>query len=149
LVLLGFCALCLAVGISDSVMTIPNIRSWYDVLPQPPGTPPNWLFGPVWSVLYVAMAVAAWRVWQRPSHAASLRLWGWQLGVNALWSPVFFALHRPGLAVLVILLMDALVVLTIRAFARQDRWAALILMPYLAWGLFATYLTAGFWWLNH
>ncbi|MGC8532101.1 MAG: TspO/MBR family protein [Acidiphilium sp.] len=148
MVLLGFCALCLAVGISDSVMTIPNIRSWYDLLPHPPGTPPNGVFGPVWTVLYVAMAVAAWRVWQRPSHAAALQLWGWQLGVNALWSPVFFALHRPGLATFIILAMDALVALTIRAFTRHDRWAGLILMPYLAWGLFATYLTAGFWWLN-
>jgi len=94
------------------------------------------------------MAVAAWRVWQRPGHAEPLRLWGWQLAANAIWSPVFFALHRPGIALLVILAMDVLIVGTIRAFAHHDRIAAWMLAPYLVWSVFATYLNAGFWWLN-
>lgn len=129
------------------------MRSWYFTLVRPPGTPPNALFGPVWTVLYVLMGVAAWRVWQRVDRAVArsfraLRLWGWQLLLNALWTPAFFGLHSLDAALVVILLMFVAIALTMRAFAPIDRWAALLLAPYLAWTAYATYLTAGFWMLN-
>jgi tryptophan-rich sensory protein len=115
-------------------------------------TPPNGVFGPVWTILYIGMAVAAWRVWRcgdvLGDHRRALTLWGWQLAVNALWAPLFFGLHRPAIAIGVILVLDGLVAATILAFRRIDRIAGLLLMPYLAWSLFASYLTLGFWWLN-
>lgn len=115
-------------------------------------TPPNGVFGPVWTILYIGMAVAAWRVWRcgdvLGDHRRALTLWGWQLAVNALWAPLFFGLHRPAIAIGVILVLDGLVAATILAFRRIDRIAGLLLMPYLAWSLFASYLTVGFWWLN-
>ncbi|MGC9269511.1 TspO/MBR family protein [Acidiphilium sp.] len=142
----------LLVATVAGVTTLPNVKTWYSVLPRPPGTPPNGVFGPVWTVLYIAMAIAAWRVWRcgdiLGDHKRALSLWGWQLAVNAIWAPVFFGLHRPGVAIAIILVLDVLVAWTILAFRRIDRIAALLLLPYLAWGLFATYLTVGFWWLN-
>lgn len=130
------------------MLTVPNIAHWYAVLPHPVGTPPNWLFGPVWTVLYALMAVAAWRVWLRPGGRRALSIWGWQLAVNAAWTPVFFALHRPGAALAVIVALNVLIALTIAVFRRIDRIAALMMAPYLAWTLYAAYLNAGFWWLN-
>lgn len=139
-------------GAVASSMTIPNVHTWYDVLPHPPGTPPDWVFGPVWTVLYVVMAVAAWLVWRSPDIVARQRramsLWGWQLAANALWAPIFFGLHRPPAALFVILVLDGLIVATVAAFRPISRTAALLMTPYLAWCLFATYLTAGFWFLN-
>jgi tryptophan-rich sensory protein len=105
----------------------------------------------VWTSLYLMIGTAGWLVWSRGStqpvrHA--LRLWGWQLLVNALWTPAFFGLQNPpaGLAVLLTLLV--LVALTIRAFARIRPLAAWLMVPYALWGCFATYLNVGFWWLN-
>lgn len=144
--------LVLLVGAVEGAATAPNIRTWYAVLPHPPATPPNWVFAPVWAVLYLGMGIAAWRVWRAPDIWArqrrALTIWGWQLAINALWSPVFFGLHRPFAALLVILLLDGLIIATIAAFRPIDRFAAWSLLPYLAWSLFATYLTAGFWWIN-
>ncbi|MDX5931381.1 TspO/MBR family protein [Acidiphilium acidophilum] len=150
--LAGFLGLTLLVGTVEGIATIPNIKSWYDLLPHPPLTPPNGVFGPVWTILYIGMAVAAWRIWRcgdvLGDHRRALTLWGWQLAVNALWAPLFFGLHRPAIAIGVILVLDGLVAATILAFRRIDRIAGLLLMPYLAWSLFASYLTVGFWWLN-
>jgi benzodiazapine receptor len=146
--LAGFVGLCLLVAVADGVLTVPNIKPWYSVLVHPPLTPPDWLFGPVWTVLYVMMAVAAWRVWLHPWHNQALLMWGWQLAFNAAWTPVFFAGHLPGPALAVILGLDVLIVLTIVKFRPLNRMAAWLMVPYLAWSLFATYLNAGFWWLN-
>lgn len=129
-------------------MTATSVHSWYLSLNRPPGTPPNWLFGPVWSVLYALMAVAAWRVWRRPRYVGALRMWGWQLLANALWAPAFFGLRQPGWALGVMAVLIVLVGLTTAAFSRRDRLAALMLLPYLAWLGYAGYLNAGFWWLN-
>ena len=153
------------VGAADAVVTATGVRTWYLSLAQPPGTPPNWLFGPVWTVLYVTIAVAAWLVWRgglrrdglwsgvawrgvaRDTRPA-LRLWGWQLLFNAAWTPAFFGLHSPPLAMAVILALLALVVATVRAFAPVNRNAARLMLPYLAWNCYAAYLTAGFLYLN-
>lgn len=148
LALAGFVGLCLLVGFSTSGITAGAVRGWYLTLARPPGTPPNWLFAPVWTTLYVLIGVSGWLVWRKPLHRAALRLWGWQLGINALWTPVFFGLHSPGLGMIVLLAMLVAVGLTIRAFAPLSRPAAWLLLPYAAWGCYAGYVNAGFLWLN-
>ena len=124
------------------------MRTWYLSLARPPGTPPNWLFAPVWTAIYLLMGTAAWMVWRRIGASRPIRLWGWQLAVNALWAPAFFGLHNTRLGLAVILLLLAMIALTMRAFARVQRRAAALLLPYLLWVGYATYLNFGFWWLN-
>jgi len=122
---------------------------WYEGLRKPPLNPPNWIFGPVWSVLYLAIAVAAWLVWRaRPGSFTPLALWGTQLVFNAVWSFLFFGLQRPGLALFEIALLLALVVATATAFFAVRRPAGILLLPYVAWVGFAAYLNAGLWLLN-
>ncbi len=152
MVLIGLLTLCLLVGLEAARFTVPAVQGWYGALARPPLSPPNWLFGPVWSVLYVLMAVAAWLIWRAPAGRRgqlALTFWGGQLAVNALWTPVFFGLRliAPGLGVIVLLF--GAVALTCQAFWRLDRVAGALLMPYLVWVGFASYLNAGFWWLNH
>jgi len=135
-------------GAVGGSITATSVRTWYLTLTKPPGTPPNWVFAPVWTTLFVMMGVAAWRVWRVQRTGPALRLWGWQLAVNVMWTPVFFGLHSPRFALVIILTLLVLVAATIRVFLRIDRWAALLLLPYLGWSLYATYLNTGFWWLN-
>ena len=126
------------------------MHGWFAGLVRPPGAPPNWLFAPVWTVLYALMAVSAWLVWRggRPASYRALRLWGWQLLANALWSPAFFGLQSTGLALIVMAALVPLVVMTVWRFAALNRVAAALLVPYLGWSLYAAYLTAGFFDLN-
>lgn len=140
--------LCLLVGAADSALTTGAIRSWYLSLTRPPGTPPNWAFGPAWMTLYVLIGIAGWLVWRRVGAGRALRLWGWQLAVNALWNPAFFGLRNIGLALAVIVVLIPMIAVTIRAFAKARPLAAWLMAPYLAWTCFAAYLNAGFWWLN-
>ncbi len=122
---------------------------WYESLAKPPLTPPNWLFGPVWSVLFLAIAIAAWLVWRAPQRSSvPLALWGGQLALNAVWSLLFFGLNRPGLALVEIATLLLAIGATTIAFGRVRRLAAVLLLPYLAWVAFATYLNAGIWYLN-
>ena len=148
LALVGFLGLCLLVGAAAGELTAGTVRLWYNALARPPGTPPGWVLAPVWGVLYLMIGTAAWLVWRRVGNASPLRLWGWQLLLNALWTPAFFGLRQPALALAVILTLLVLVVLTARAFARVERRAALLMLPYAAWVAYATYLNLGFWWLN-
>jgi len=121
---------------------------WYLSLTQPPGTPPNWIFAPVWSALYVAIGTAAWLVWCRVGAGAALRLWGWQIAANALWTPAFFGLHQIALALAVSVVLFVLVASTLRAFARAVPVAGWLMLPCLLWTGYAVYLNAGLWWLN-
>lgn len=122
---------------------------WYEGLRKPPLNPPNWVFGPVWSVLYLTIAVAGWLVWcARPASARPLALWGTQLVLNAAWSLLFFGLHLPGVALIEILLLLFLLVATTVSFLRVQALAGLLLVPYVAWVCFAAYLNAGLWYLN-
>jgi translocator protein len=148
LALVGFVGLCLLVGLADGAIIAETQRAWYLSLAAPPGTPPNWLFGPVWTALYVSIGFAGWLVWRRTLLTWPLRLWGWQLAANALWTPAFFGLRNPPLALAVSALLVVLIGITIRHFARIRPLAAWLMAPYLAWTCYATYLTAGFWWLN-
>ncbi len=122
---------------------------WYAALAKPPLTPPNWLFGPVWSVLYLALAIAAWMVWREPvKRGVPLALWGVQLVFNGVWSLLFFGLQRPGLALAEIVLLLAVIGATTAAFWRLRRLAGALMTPYLAWVAFACYLNAAIWYLN-
>jgi benzodiazapine receptor len=148
LALVGFIGLCLLVAVVGGSMTARAVHHWYHTLHAPAGTPPPWVFAPVWTALYMMIGVAAWLVWRRLGAAPSLRLWGWQLAANALWAPAFFGLHSPALAMGVIVVLLLLIALTIRAFRRIHRTAAFLMVPYGAWCLYAAYLNAGFLILN-
>jgi tryptophan-rich sensory protein len=149
---MGFLGLCLGVAASAGWLTAGATMVWYASLIHPPFSPPNWLFGPVWAVMYLAMAVAAWMVWRdstKPRRRRNaLTLWGVQLALNASWTPVFFGLHLVLAGVAVMLALLTSVALTARQFALLDRKAGLLMTPYVLWVGFATYLNAGFWWLN-
>jgi benzodiazapine receptor len=125
---------------------------WYAALVKPPLTPPNWVFGPVWTLLYTLMAISAAIVWNRAGSLANLgRTSVWflvQITLNALWSAIFFGLHTMGLALLEILLLWCTIAVTIRCFAAISKPAAWLLVPYLCWVSLATWLNAGLWWLN-
>lgn len=152
LALVGFVGLCLLVGAAGSTLTADSVRGWYLMLNRPPGVPPNWAFPVVWTTLYVMMGTAAWLVWRAAATAeqrrGALLLWGWQLLANALWTPAFFGLQSPRLGLAVLAALLPLIALTLRAFLRIDRRAGLLMLPYLLWSLYATYLNLGFWWLN-
>ena len=106
----------------------------------------------VWTLLYVMIGISAWMIWwkapQGRRQTSALQLWGWQLLINAAWSPAFFGMRNPLLGLLVMGPLLMLLALTIVRFARLSRPAALMLVPYLLWSGFAAYLNAGFWWLN-
>ena len=133
---------------ADVTLVPAALRSWYPSLTAPPGTPPAWLFAPVWTILYVMLGIAGWLVWRRTAGGRALRLWGWQLAASALWAPAFFGLRNPLLAFAVIVILLALIGVTTRRFARLQRVAAGLMLPYLVWVCYAAYLNLGFWWLN-
>jgi len=148
LALVGFVGLCVLVALAEGGITAASLATWYLSLNRPPLTPPSWVFAPVWLFLYVLLGLAGWLAWRRVGATRPIRLWGWQIFANALWTPAFFGLHRIDLGLLVIVAMLALTVTTMRAFGRLSRPAALLMLPYLAWICFAAYLNAGFWCLN-
>jgi tryptophan-rich sensory protein len=128
-----------------------SVTTWYLTINKPSWNPPGWLFGPVWSALYLMMALAAWRVWLKralPGAALTLRLWFIQLALNLLWSVLFFGLRRPDLALVEITLLWSTLALLQFRLARFDRPAALLWVPYLAWVSFATFLNFTLWRLN-
>jgi benzodiazapine receptor len=125
--------------------------AWYQEVAKPPWTPPGWLFAPVWTVLYILMGVAAWLVWrERAASGAAVALGSYvlQLVLNALWSWIFFGLHRIGLALLDLIVLWALIVTTGVLFWRVRRAAGGLLVPYVAWVSFAGSLNYAIWVLN-
>jgi translocator protein len=145
----AFILVTLLIGAGASVFTEPQIATWYAGLAQPSFTPPSWIFAPVWTTLYVVMAVAAWRVWRiAGTRSVEMLAYAVQLILNFAWSWVFFALHRIGLALAEILILDLAILFTTILFVRRDRLAGLIFLPYLAWSLFASLLTRTLWILN-
>ena len=140
--------LCLAVGALGGWVTADSVKTWYTTINKPSFTPPNWVFGPVWTVLYVLMGVAAWRVWckARPDQLrVPLALFAVQLALNLAWSVVFFGAHRIGGAVVVIVGLEAAILATMVAFRRIDGLAALLLVPYALWVAFAAVLNVAVW----
>ncbi len=124
--------------------------SWYQRLIKPEWNPPAWVFGPVWSMLYLLIGIAVYRVARRdsPQTPAALTWFFIQLVLNALWTPLFFGLHRPDLALICIVFLWISIVGTMRAFARVSPAASAMLTPYLLWVTFATALNAAIWQLN-
>jgi tryptophan-rich sensory protein len=122
--------------------------AWYESLRKPPLNPPNWIFGPVWTLLYIGMGVAAALVWRTSHSALPIGLWAAQLILNAAWSWLFFGLHRPGLAFAEILVLWACILATTVVFWRVRPLAGALLLPYLAWVGFAGWLNWGLWRLN-
>jgi benzodiazapine receptor len=149
--LAGFLALCFAVAAAGGAVTATSVGSWYAGLAKPSFNPPDWLFGPVWTVLYVMIAVAGWRVWCRRGESGArgaLVAWGVQLALNLGWSFVFFGARLIGAALLeIVALLAAIVVAAILAW-RIDRVAGALLVPYIAWVGFAALLNASLWRLN-
>ncbi len=143
--------LCFSVAGLGGYGTSLGLGPWYDSLSKPSWTPPNWLFGPVWTLLYLAMAVSAWLVWRRNGFSGArlpLTLFGVQLALNLLWSVLFFAMRQPGLAALEILLLWVSILATLLTFSRISPLAAALLVPYLAWVSFASALNIAIWRLN-
>jgi benzodiazapine receptor len=149
--LLVWIGLCFAAAGIGSVATDANIEGWYATLRKPAWTPPNWVFAPAWTTLYLTMALAAWLVWRKEGFAAArwpLGLFLAQLILNAAWSWLFFAWKRPGLAWGELLLLWVAIGLTAVCFGRRSLWAGLLLVPYLAWVTFAAILNLTIWRLN-
>ena len=153
---IGLAVLALAVVAAASLLgqiaTYPNLATWYAGLTKPAFNPPNWIFAPVWTTLYVLMAFALWRVLRlprgTPGRGPALALFALQLALNAAWSWMFFAAHSPLLGLINILPQLCVILATIGAFRPLDRLAALALVPLAAWVAFAGVLNAAIWRLN-
>ena len=140
--------LCEAVGWVSGVVTQAAIVDWYQYLVKPAWTPPNFAFPVAWSLLYALMGIAAGLVSQRPGSGAAIGLFVVQLGINALWTPVFFGMRAPAPGFVVIVLLLIAVFATLIAFARHSRTAGWLMAPYLAWVAYASTLNLGIWLLN-
>lgn len=149
--LLVWLLICFAAAGVGSMFTASSVTDWYQTLQKPSWTPPDWIFGPVWSALYFMMGVAAWLVWRRNDHPLTRRgltLFGAQLLLNVAWSGCFFALRQPGLALAELLLLLTAIIATIVSFRPVSSGAAMLMLPYLLWSSFATVLNYFIWWLN-
>jgi tryptophan-rich sensory protein len=141
------------VAVIGGIATGSSVSTWYPTLTKPAWTPPAWVFGPVWTLLYLMMGVASWLVWQKrgQNEAQVRRALGWyglQLSLNLGWSLIFFGLQQVGLALIEIVALWSALLITIIKFGRIRRDAAWLLLPYLLWTTFATALNASIWWLN-
>ena len=145
-------ALPLIAGAIGAFFTAPAIPTWYASLVKPSFSPPNYLFGPVWTLLYLLMGIALYRVWSKtpenPAARAAALLFIVHLALNTLWSILFFGLHSPALALLDIIVLLILIIVLIKKFFAQDHLAAYLLIPYLLWVGFATALNFAVWQLN-
>jgi len=149
--LLAFLALCFAVAAAGGAVTATSVHGWYQGLAKPAFNPPDWLFAPVWGVLYALIALAGWRLWRRrelPNARAALQLYAVQLALNLCWSMLFFGARLPGAALAEILTLLAAIGATMRLAARVERAAAWLLAPYAAWVAYAAVLNAAIWRLN-
>ncbi len=140
------------VAVSASLVTQPNIPTWYAGLQKPGFTPPNWAFPVAWTLLYAMMAYALWRILSlpkdRPGRSAAITLFFVQLALNGLWSFAFFGGQSPLAGLIVIAALIVAIVATIRAFRKLDRTAAFLLVPYLAWVAYAALLNGTIWRMN-
>jgi tryptophan-rich sensory protein len=148
LVLLALVALCLGVGALGGWITAQSVTEWYPTLAKPSWTPPNWLFAPAWTTLYILMAAAAWLVWKAGNARGALLLFAAQLLLNLAWSFLFFGARSPGLGLLDIAALWLAIAATIFAFSLRSRAAAFLMLPYLMWVSYASALNAAIWILN-
>jgi tryptophan-rich sensory protein len=142
--------LTLFVGGLGSFATVSEIQGWYTTLQKPSFNPPNWAFGPVWTTLYVLMAVSLWLVWRAPTPLSDLtkKTWFVMLALNSAWSLLFFRAHSPGLALIDIGLYLVALAALIKLLSQQSRLAAWLQLPHLLWVSYAAVLNATIWLLN-
>ncbi|MCC2098275.1 MAG: tryptophan-rich sensory protein [Hyphomicrobiales bacterium] len=145
-VLAAFLILPVVTGSVIGMVTAPG--SWYVGLAKPPFNPPGYVFGPVWTLLYLMIGYAGWRVWREAPRSGAMALWALQMLLNFAWSPVFFSLHAIGLALAIILLLLATILGFIASVWRGDRGAAVLFIPYATWVAFASVLNLAIWRLN-
>lgn len=146
-----FCLVCIGVGAIGGIVTGTSVNTWYPALEKPWFNPPDAVFAPVWTILYLIMAVAAWRVWLHgtvPDKTRALQMFWFQLGLNLFWSIVFFGMRQIGFALAEIVFLLLAISITTLLFWRIDRWAGVLMLPYIAWVTFATILNASLWLLN-
>ncbi len=141
-----FIVLVLGGGTLIGSMTLPG--AWYAGLAKPPFNPPNWIFAPVWTLLYIMVAVAGWRTWQSEPRASGMTGWFLQLALNFIWSPAFFGAHQIGAALIIVTMLLAAILAFIVMRWPRDRTAALLFVPYATWVAFATLLNGSIWILN-
>ena len=131
-------------GVLGSLFTMPSIPTWYATLIKPALNPPSWVFGPVWTMLFILMGIAAFLVWKRGLNRKDVKIalivFIGQLALNALWSIIFFGLHNPGIAFIEIIFLWLAILATIIVFSKISRPAAWLLLPYIIWVSFAAYL---------
>jgi len=144
---------CLVIGYLSGMMTKESITTWYPTVIKPFFNPPNWVFAPVWSILYIMMGIAGGLVWNKietdeKNVKTAFKYFIVQLGLNAIWSFIFFYLHNPFLALVEIVLLWLMIYETYNQFKLIDKKAALLMIPYLAWVIFAMILNGAVWWLN-
>lgn len=144
--------ICNSAGFIGVVFTSSAIPTWYDSLKKPPFSPPNWIFGPVWTILYTLMGISAYFVWRQGINDSQVKtaliIFGVQLFLNALWSPIFFGFRALFAGLIVIIIMWIAILLTILAFLKISTVAAVLLIPYILWVSFATILNFSLWILN-
>lgn len=144
--------LCMILGFMSGMSTTDAIANWYVHLEKPPFNPPNWIFGPVWTILYIMMGIAVGRVWhiirQSGTSMYPVYLFVLQFILNLMWSYLFFVRESPMLGLIDIGLLWILIIMTIVTFAKIDTLSSRLLWPYLAWVTFATLLNASIWYLN-
>ncbi len=149
--LVAFLVVCFAAAGIGGAVTTPKIDTWYATLTKPTWNPPNWIFGPVWTTLYICMAVAAWLVWRQAGFSDAkvpLILFAIQLVLNVLWSCIFFGLEMPGFAFVEVFLLWTAIAATMILFWQGSMVAGTLFVPYLAWVSFASVLNFTIWRLN-
>ncbi|WP_073954809.1 TspO/MBR family protein [Thalassospira sp. TSL5-1] len=152
--LIAFLVLCVIISTASAAVTSTSVTDWYPTLAKPFFTPPNWLFGPAWSIIYALIAISGWRVWCKTGllpQTGGRRIfiiYGAQLTLNLFWSFLFFGAESPLAGLIDIVPLLALIIANIVVFARVDRIASWMMVPYAVWVGYATLLNAAIWWMN-
>jgi tryptophan-rich sensory protein len=151
--LIGSILIPLVIGYIGAIVTLPQISTWYSSLSKPWWSPPNWLFGPIWTTLYLLMGIALFLVWREGLHRRDVRfailIFGVQLVINLLWSVVFFSFHALFGSFILVMLLWLAILANIIAFLIISKWAGLLLVPYIVWVSIASYLNYSVYLLNH
>ena len=142
--------ICQGAGLIGAIFTSPGVKGWYTTLIRPSFAPPNWIFGPVWTLLFTLMGIALFLLWRMDFKGAKLALLFFiiQFAFNIFWSVLFFGFHSPLWAFIEIIILLIFIILTIVYFWKANTWAGVLLLPYLLWVSFAMVLNFGYWWLN-
>lgn len=152
LALIGFLLLVFLIEYGGHKLTFTSVKDWYLILEKPRWTPPSWIFGPVWTILYITIAISGWLVWIRarpsPDRRLAFLIYGAQLTTNLLWSYFFFYLKSPFLGLIDISILIFLIAMNIALFTKLYKPAGLLLVPYFIWTLYALFLNFGIWRLN-